>query len=352
MALKLSRTLSLEQLFHVEDATIDGVQLAFSHPQSWLPAFVDSLRHGALLSHGAVLAFALYFCLLFSLWAYVRSNITGSTSQVDMMWSLLPPLYVCWFALVTVATVGLRARPLAMAALALAWSVRMTYNFARKGGYSGVEDYRWPYLRQKISNPLLWQLFNIGFVSLYQNMLLLCLALPAWAAYLRPSSPWNTVDTVATIAFLFFLLIETLADEQQWRFQCRKHALTQAQRLQHPDPDIRRGFLTRGLFRFSRHPNFFAEQCMWWVFYLFAVGALLGEEATAGWWQFGSVRSTPWLHWSIVGAFQLTLLFQGSTWLTEKLSLEKYGNAYRLYQQRTSRLVPLWASSTLKEHGE
>ncbi|KAF6004241.1 hypothetical protein F1559_004246 [Cyanidiococcus yangmingshanensis] len=165
-------------------------------------------------------------------------------------------------------------------------------------------------------------------------MLLLCLALPAWAAYLRPSSPWNTVDTVATIAFLFFLLIETLADEQQWRFQCRKHALTQAQRLQHPDPDIRRGFLTRGLFRFSRHPNFFAEQCMWWVFYLFAVGALLGEEATAGWWQFGSVRSTPRLHWSIVGAFQLTLLFQGSTWLTEKLSLEKYGNAYRLYQQQ------------------
>jgi steroid 5-alpha reductase family enzyme len=336
------------QLLSIEEATVEGVRQTLSHPSKWVAVLVDSSRQNHSVPSGAVLSAAICFSLLSSLWAYVRSNLTGSTSQVDMMWSILPPFYVCWFTLATVATVGARPRLLVMTALTLAWSIRMTYNFARKGGYSGVEDYRWPYLRRKISNPLLWQLFNLGFVSVYQNLLLLCLALPAWVAYLRPDSPWNAVDTTATIMFLLFLLMETVADEQQWRFQCRKHALTPAQRAQHSDPDIRRGFLTRGLFRFSRHPNFFAEQGMWWTFYLFAVAASIGEQVGSEWWQRSSMYPSAWLHWSIIGPFQLTLLFQGSTWLTEKLSLEKYGNAYRSYQARTSRLVPAWAPSVLK----
>ena len=80
------------------------------------------------------------------------------------------------------------------------------------------------------------------------------------------------------------------------------------------------GFLTTGLFRYSRHPNFFCEQAMWWVYYVFSVAAGAGV-----------------LNWTIAGAASLTLLFQGSTWITEKITLRKYP-AYARYQKTTSRL--------------
>jgi steroid 5-alpha reductase family enzyme len=79
----------------------------------------------------------------------------------------------------------------------------------------------------------------------------------------------------------------------------------------------------------QRHPNFWAEQGMWWCFYGLGVGAS------------GQV-----LNWTGVGALLLSLLFQGSTDLTEKLTLRKYPS-YALYQARTSRLMP-W----FPRHGE
>jgi hypothetical protein len=57
--------------------------------------------------------------------------------------------------------------------------------------------------------------------------------------------------------------------------------------------DFKRGFITSGLFRYSRHPNFFAEQCVWWALALFSV-AVTGD----------------WSHWTFVGAVLLSLLFQ------------------------------------------
>jgi steroid 5-alpha reductase family enzyme len=59
--------------------------------------------------------------------------------------------------------------------------------------------------------------------------------------------------------------------------------------------------------RYSRHPNFFAEQLLWWGMYLFAVSA-----------------TGRYLHWSAAGTAALTMLFQGSTWLTELISVSKY----------------------------
>ena len=73
---------------------------------------------------------------------------------------------------------GFDARTSTMAALTWAWGIRLTYNFARKGGYSkGEQDYRWPVLRQHplLKHPVAWQAFNLGFIASYQHLLLLSL---------------------------------------------------------------------------------------------------------------------------------------------------------------------------------
>lgn len=244
---------------------------------------------------------------------WLLSVITREHSWVDRLWSIVPPIYVAFFA----HEGGWDARLVLMTALATLWGARLTFNFARKGGYApGGEDYRWAELKTRMS-PLQFQIFNVVFVSGIQNAILLLIVLPAWAASQHAGTPLGGLDAIATLLFLAFLGGETIADQQQWRFQEDKRA-----RRARSEP-IDREFLSEGLFRFSRHPNFFCEQGMWWAFYLFAVASGAG-----------------WLHWTIAGAAVLTALFHGSTDFTEELTLRKYP-AYAEYQRRTSRLLPL-----------
>jgi steroid 5-alpha reductase family enzyme len=225
---------------------------------------------------------------------------------------------VGWFA----AQAGLvDARLDVMAALVTLWGARLTYNFARKGGYRpGSEDYRWEAVRRQLG-PVGFQVFNATFVAPGQNVLLLLISLPAARAFDRRGTPLGALDALAAAAFLTFLAGEAVADQQQWRFQSNKRA-----HRERGEPVIRE-FLDTGLFRWSRHPNFFCEMGLWWSFSLFSLAA-----------------GAPLLDLAMIGAPLLTLLFQGSTALTERLSLEKYAS-YADYQRRTSRLVP-WPPSS------
>ena len=258
------------------------------------------------------LKYGVYGCAAVIIGCFLLGLATREHSWVDRLWSLAPPLYVAWFA----SESGFAdARLLLMTALAFAWGARLTFNFARKGGYGkGGEDYRWPILRQRMT-AWQWQLFAFVFVAGVQNVILFLLSLPAWAA-LEHRSPLGAIDMIAAGSFLLFLTGETVADEQQWRFHQRKKAARE--RGEEPE----REFCRTGLFRYSRHPNFFCEQAIWWAFYLFAVAAT------------GS-----WLHWTIAGPAVLTLLFHGSTNFTERITLSKYPT-YADYKRTTSRLWP------------
>jgi steroid 5-alpha reductase family enzyme len=256
------------------------------------------------------LTVALVVCALLATACWVLSIATDNYSQGDRLWSIAPPFYALLFAGWSGFAIP---RVNLMAALAVLWGARLTWNFARKGGYRpGGEDHRWPEVRRALG-PIGFQVLNLTFIAPFQNLLLLLLALPAYAAWRVGPRPLGWLDLVAAAAFALFWLGEAVADQQQWRFQTAKRAAGAAATA---------GFLSSGLFRYSRHPNFFCEIAMWWCFYLFAVAA-----------------TGTWLDPSIAGAALLTLLFQGSTHLTERITLGKYPR-YAQYQRTTSRLVP------------
>lgn len=241
-----------------------------------------------------------------SCWAL--SVATREYSWVDRIWSVAPPLYMSVFA--WARDFG-DARLNLMAVLTIAWGARLTFNFARKGGYRrGGEDYRWAVLRQRITG-WRWHAFNFGFVNGYQNFLLFLLALPGWAVWRAGPSALGFWDFVLAGAFLGALSLETVADQQQWVFQEQKKQGRGGA-----------GFLRTGMFAWSRHPNFFFEQLQWWVLALFPVAA--GADALGLWWT---------------GPILLTLLFLGSTRFTESISASKYP-AYAQYQSQVSALVP------------
>ena len=264
------------------------------------------------MSAAAALPVCLTLCAAAIIVSWLLSVLTREYSWVDRLWSLLPPVYLWVFA----AAGGLTdPRLVLMAGLGTLWGLRLTLNFARKGGYRpGGEDYRWAALRRRLS-PRRFALFNAAFISGYQNVLLLLITLPAWVALTHPQTVFGAADVVAAALFVLFLAGESIADQQQWDFQ-RSRAVLRAH--EGTDP----GFLRTGLFRFSRHPNYFCEIAQWWVM------AAFGAIAAGTWLQVGSA-----------GAVLLILLFAGSIAFTESISVSRHPG-YRAYQRQVSALVP------------
>jgi steroid 5-alpha reductase family enzyme len=256
----------------------------------------------------SVILIAVGFCAF----AWIASLLTGDTSWVDRGWSIVPAVYVWVFA----ASAGLHnSRLNLMAIIVTLWAVRLTFNFARKGGYTGVEDYRWQVLRDSMTK---WQfqLFNIFFIVVYQNFILVLIALPALTAYEHQGNRLTGLDIALASLFLLFLLGETIADQQQWNFHKGKHkAIAEGRK---PEAN----FMTTGLFAISRHPNYFCEVAQWWVLFL------IGARAAGGLGQ-----------WTIAGSVLLTILFMGSTNFTEKITLSKYPE-YAQYQRSTAAVIP------------
>ncbi|WP_419164436.1 DUF1295 domain-containing protein [Candidatus Palauibacter sp.] len=252
-------------------------------------------------------------CLILAAVVWLLSVITREYSWIDRLWSLCPPVYCL---LVAAGLDFASARVNLMTALVILWGARLTFNFARKGGYwAGGEDYRWAAVRES-TGPVGFQVLNVTFISFGQMLLIWLFASPMHQAGVWAETPLGWLDYVATVLLLVLLAGETLADEQMWAFQQdKKRRLAAGEEVVQP-------FMTSGLYRYCRHPNYFCEIGMWAVFYLFAVGA-----------------SGQWLHWTGLGFILLIALFIPSTRLTESISAAKYP-AYRDYQARTLALVP------------
>lgn len=253
---------------------------------------------------------------------FLVSEITRNYSQVDKLWSLLPPAY-SWVTVAAFPT----ARTVIMAILVTLWGLRLSFNFNRKGGYSiipwkGEEDYRWKILRESpaLSGRLRFGLFNLLFISIYQNIIILLFTTPILMAALYPEAPLGVTDIAAAVLMLSFLVIETVADNQQFRFQTMKRSA--AGTADEFGDSLRKGFLTEGLWKFSRHPNFASEQAIWISFYLFGVAA-----------------SGKWINFTLAGPVLLVLLFIGSSIMTENISSRKYPE-YSLYQKEVPKFIP------------
>ena len=256
------------------------------------------------------LALAVWICGAVAAACWLASVLTREYSWTDRAWSLAPVGYA-WVFATRADDLADDARATLVAVLITLWGARLTFNFARKGGYwRGGEDYRWAVLRRLLPG---WRFaaFNLVFIAADQTALLLLLTRPVWTVARTPG-PVTAADVVLAVVFVGLLVGETVADQQRWNFHRRP-----------PDGDGRNdGVLRTGLNRYSRHPNYFFEVAQWWV--------VVGFAAVAA-----GTRALP----TAAGAVLLTLLFVGSTLFTEWISLKRHP-AYADYRRSTSMLVP------------
>jgi steroid 5-alpha reductase family enzyme len=235
---------------------------------------------------------------------YVAARRVDNYGIVDIAWSYAFGALAVFYAL---AAPGWPLRRALIAGLALVWSLRLGTHLAiRVLGHHPVEDGRYRQLRRDWSANFAAKM--AAFFQM-QAVSVVILGTAFLVASLNPAPVLHPLEIAGTALWLLALAGESLADAQLAAFK--------------RDPANRGRVCDRGLWRYSRHPNYFFEWLVWVAFFVFALGSPWGLLAIIG------PASILWLLLRVTGIP-----------MTEGQSLRSRGDAYRRYQQTTSAFVP------------
>ena len=200
--------------------------------------------------------FALAALAAFGAFGWIVSLVRKDVSIVDSMWSIMFLIAAWAYSVSTVA--GPRTTLILL--LVAIWSIRLA-GYITWRNWGDEEDYRYQKIRANNSP-------NFEFKSLYivfglQAGLAWIISLPLMAA-MNSDAPIGALDAIGVVIWAVGFSFETVGDLQLAQFRA--------------NPDNKGKVLNSGLWRLTRHPNYFGDFCLWWGFFLIALSA-------GGWWS-------------------------------------------------------------------
>lgn len=243
--------------------------------------------------------FALAAMLAAAVATWVVSVFKRDVSIVDSLWSLL---FLLGLVVYEFAADTTGPRTALVVALVAVWALRLAAHITVRS-YGEPEDRRYQKIRAN-NQPRFW-LKSLYIVFALQALLAWIICLPAVAA-VSAQAPLGLLDFAGVALWLVGLFFEVIGDWQLFRFKRRDNAGE---------------VLDSGLWRYTRHPNYFGEAALWWGMYLLAVAA--------GAW------------WTIFAPLLLTFLLlrvSGVVMLEKDISERR--PQYRDYIRRTSAFFP------------
>lgn len=237
--------------------------------------------------------------LLSLLW--LVSLLVKNSSIVDIFWGS-GFVIIAWAAFMLTPD-GEVTRKLLLVGLVTIWGLRLTTHiFIRNRGKP--EDFRYQVWRKAAGKNWWWRSFFKVF--LLQGLLMWIISTPLLAAQLS-GKPFYWLDILAIPVWLIGFYFEAVGDWQLARFKA--------------EPANKGKVLSSGVWRYTRHPNYFGDAAQWWGFYILT--------AAAGSW------------WTIFSPLMMTTLLMrvsGVTLLEKTLREEK--PAYKEYMETTSEFLP------------
>jgi len=242
------------------------------------------------------------FLIFTAAWAFCVK--IKNFSPVDAFWAACIGLSSLFFLLMD----SPNPKEIVAAILIGTWGARLGYHLARRiAKHHPDEDTRYEKLREvwKGKVNMMFLLFFLG-----QAVSVFLLALPFHIIASDPDPTFTPLSIIGAIVALTGLVGETIADKQMSAFKAAD-----------PSP---KSVCRKGLWKYSRHPNYFFESVIWVGFFLFAAGS-------------------PWGWTTIYAPAIITFLLLKVTGIppTEASALKRKGEAYREYQRTTSAFVPL-----------
>jgi steroid 5-alpha reductase family enzyme len=256
-----------------------------------------------MASAGDVMLLAGATALGLMLGVWLLSLVLKDASIVDSFWGLGFVL-IAWVSYV--AGDGWRPRGLLVAALVTVWGLRLSIHIGRRN-LGGPEDYRYAAMRRKHGRRF-W-LVSLGTVFVLQAAIMWVVSLPVQMAQVAAAPDHLTfLDVLGTLAFAAGLAFEAIGDLQLERFKAVRSNSGKV--------------MDRGLWRYTRHPNYFGDALIWWGLFLITL------SHTEYWW-------------TVVGPVTMTFFLtrvSGVPLLERRMRRTRPG--YGEYMQRTSGFIP------------
>jgi len=207
------------------------------------------------------------------IWLTLTATLVAVFSTLTLLWvlgtvlrdvSIIDAFWGAGFVLTAWLAVALNAppqtRPLLLAGLATIWGLRLSLYLLWRNWGRG-EDRRYVAMRDH-HGPRFWWI-SLWTVFLLQGVILWFVSLPLQVATIQnSSSSLGWMDGVGAAFWLIGLIFETFGDWQLAKFQA--------------DPANAGQVMDRGLWRYTRHPNYFGDFCVWWGLYLIAAAGGAG----------------------------------------------------------------------------
>ena len=251
--------------------------------------------------HLALTGMALIAALMLALW--VVHLLIRNAAIVDAGWAAALALLAIFYAR---NAPGYPARRWAMASMAGFWGVRLAIYLLFSRVLGKPEEGRYVQLRRewKTNLPL-----RFLFFFEFQAVLAVVLSLPFLLASLNAHAPLGTAEKMGAGIWLVSMCGEAAADFQLYRFR--------------RNPASKGKTYRAGLWRYSRHPNYFFEWMIWVGYAVFAMGS-------------------PWGWLGFISPALMLFFLLGSTGIpaNEAQALRTRGAEYRLYQRTTSTFIP------------
>jgi steroid 5-alpha reductase family enzyme len=274
------------------------------------PATAD--QAAALLIHHPIVAANLFFFVFVDVQFWLIALVQRSSWLIDPYWTLIPPLLAVFYLAHPLADPDMRRAALSSGLLAI-WSIRLTANYFRRerGRFGYREDWRYAKMRRERRFFPVEQIF---VVYAAQHAMLVGLTLP-FSAIAFVDVPFGVSDGICFVLATTGLALAHVADNQLDRFMRENEARAARGEAKIP-------VLDDGIWRFSRHPNYFGEQLFWW--------------SIAG---FGLVCGAAW---GVVGAAINSCGLAVVTVMTERRmrAIPERRDAFEAYRARTSIWIP------------
>lgn len=232
--------------------------------------------------------------------AWWRQNITKNANSIDVIWSLGIGAQT---VLLAAQADGDQLRRIIIAGLASFWALRLATHLFFDRVLSGKEDGRYARFRREWSAAAFYGLY------LLQGVLIFLLPLTFLGGLDNADAFPATMDYVAISIWAISIIGESISDRQLAAFR--------------NNPANKGKTCREGLWRYSRHPNYFFEWLIWCAYIPLAIGS-------------------PYFSWSLLGPALLLILLTKVSGIppTETQAVESRGQDYIDYQKTTSAFVP------------
>jgi len=245
---------------------------------TYLAALAGAVVTGAIMGHGSPILTVFVADCVATLVVFAASMAFENSSLYDPYWSAAPPVIALYWASAPIGVEVVPARQWLVLALVFAWGIRLTLNWAR--GWPGLhhQDWRYDELRDNTNAP--YWLVSLTGIHFFPTLIVFVGCLPLYAALAIDARPLGILDALAFAVTASAIALETIADEQLRAFN----------RTKQPGE-----ICTRGLWAWSRHPNYLGEMGFWW-----------------GLWLFGLAAAPEW-YWSVIGGIAVTVMFYAAS---------------------------------------